>query len=108
MSETQQAPGGASRGASLKKVTDNLVEIAVVALASAVIYHEVRLGVIESNRFTRADWQQQALPISEGVQELLVNQSALMVRIDSMLTRQRENSEDIDALENAIMNLKGK
>ena len=93
---------------TMKKLMDNLVEIAVVALASAVIYHEVRLGVIESNRFTSEDWRDEARPISEGVQTLLVNQSALMVRIDSMLTRQQENSEDIDALENAIMNLRGK
>jgi hypothetical protein len=29
-----------------------LVVVAIVALISAVVWHEVRLGVIESNRFT--------------------------------------------------------
>ena len=79
-----------------------MLELAVVATASMVIWHEVRIGVIESNRFTSKDWQLQAEPIRQGIQEILESQSAVVTRIDYIIERQRENSADIDALEEKI------
>jgi len=58
-----------------------LVVIAVVALTTAVIWHEVRLGIIESTRFTREDAAK--IPNRDDVQELKV----LMRDVGSRLSR---------------------
>jgi hypothetical protein len=100
----------ASEPSPFDKGLRRLLEVAVVGLIAAVIWNgqhirtlDVRVKHIEGNRFTSADWMAHQRPITEGLSVLTAGQAAIMAKLEALAMRQLENSDDIDALEEAVM-----